>query len=89
MTVDANVDMKADRLFYLGTSLIYKCVCAPKAWTADQVSDEATKADPPGTSANRWVASSPDDRDDDCPFKNGNPQPCNDDTERRHWWLNC
>lgn len=89
MTVADDVNLTDDRLFSLGFGLIYKGVCAPKSWDAERVSDEATKNDPPGTSANRWVVTSTDDLDDDNPFKKGNPQPCPDDCNRVHWLVNC
>lgn len=90
MTVAEDVDMKADRLFHIQTHIIYKIVCAPKAWTGDQVSDVASRENPPGTSANRWVVSDLSDSDqEDNPFKSSNPQPCNDDPDRVHWLLNC
>jgi hypothetical protein len=44
MTVAADVDMSAERLFQISWGLVYKCVCAPAAWDADRVSDEATRA---------------------------------------------
>jgi len=89
MTVAPDVDMKAERLFQISWGLIYKVVCAPKHWTAEQVSAEATKNDPPGTSQNRWETTNPESLDDDHPFKAGNPLPCNDDDDRRHWLVNC
>jgi hypothetical protein len=89
MTVEAGVDMKADKLFTISYGLIYKCVCCPAGWSAEQVSDRATAEDQPGTSANRWVVTDTSSFDDDHPFKSGNPQPCNDDPDRRHWVVNC
>lgn len=91
MTVEAGTDMKAEKLFTLHWSLIYKVMCAPKAWDAEKVSAQATADDPPGTSANRWVCSDPSTMDlpDDHPFKAGNPCVCNDDPDRRHWMVNC
>lgn len=89
MTVADGVDMKSEKLFQISSGLIYKCVCAPKSWDAERVSDQATKNDPPATSANRWVVTNCDSLDDDHPFKKGNPQPCNDDPDRQHWIVNC
>ena len=89
------VDLSEDRLFPLGWGLVYKVVCAPEHWTADRVSDEATRMDPPGTSANRWVATSDEgakdvgDREGGNPFKDGNPIQCPDCENRRHWLVNC
>jgi hypothetical protein len=88
MSTDPDIDLKEDRLFHIRETLIHKCVCAPKGWSAERVSDEATRMNAPGTSANRWVVSDPGTMDDDNPFKT-NPLPCNDDPERVHWLLNC
>jgi hypothetical protein len=89
MTVAAKVDMSADKLFQISWGLVYKCVCAPASWDSDRVSAEATRNDPPGTLANHWVCTDTSSLDDDHPFKSGNPQPCNDDANRRHWIVNC
>lgn len=89
MTVADDVDLKAEKLFCVSYGLIYKCMCAPASWSADQVAQRATQDDPPGTSENRWVVTDTSSFDDDHPFKNGNPQPCNDDPDRRHWVVNC
>jgi hypothetical protein len=83
MTTEPDIDLTEDRLFSLGFGLIYKGVCAPKSWSKEKVEDEATKADPPGTSANRWVCS---EISEDNPE---NPVPCNDDCNRVHWIVNC
>lgn len=87
MSKDADVDLTQDRLFFLGQGLIYRIVCAPASWSSDRVAEEVTRADPPGTSANRWVPSEPSERDD--PFNGTNCVDCNDDPNRRHWLLNC
>ena len=84
MSAAANIDLAEDRLFSLGWGLIYKSVCAPKSWSADKVSVEATKADPPGTSANKWVVTNAPT--DELP---ANPVPCPDNPNRVHWCLNC
>jgi hypothetical protein len=89
MSVAANIDMNADELILVKWGLIYKCVCAPKSWDAEKVSAQASLIDPPGTSANRWECTDTSSFADGHPFKNNNPQPCNDDPNRRHWVLNC
>lgn len=85
MTKDDDVNLDEERLFYLGTGLIYKCVCAPKSWDGERVSAEATKADPPGTSGNKWVVSDGSTLNE----PQDNPQPCRDCENRQHWILNC
>lgn len=80
------VDLTQDRLFYLKTGIIYRCVCAPKSWAPDKVADTVTSADPPGTSANQWVITDTSNRDD---FEGKQPMQCSDDPERQHWILNC
>ena len=84
------VDLTEDRLFPLGPwTLIYKAVCAPKSWSGDRISEEATMQDPPGTSANRWVITTPKNEGEGV-FSTTNPIPCQDCPEdRRHWLLNC
>ena len=83
-----DVDLTEDRLFSLGWGLVFKAVCAPAAWDAERVSSEATELDPPGTSANRWVVADPDDEREDA-FKGRSCIDCPDDSNRRHWLLNC
>lgn len=87
MAKDDDIDFSADRLFSLGWGLIYKAVCAPKGWSAERVSEEATLKDPPGTSANRWEISEPQEREDI--FNGVNCIPCPDCVNRVHWLLNC
>jgi hypothetical protein len=82
-----DVDLSQDRLFSLGWGLIYRVVCAPKSWSADRVSETATRNDPPGTSLNRWEVSEPRERED--PFNNYNNVQCPDDPDRVHWLINC
>lgn len=82
------VDLSEDRLFPVGWGLLFKCVCAPNSWSAERVAEQTTREDPPGTSANRWVISDPDDERDDA-FKGVNRLPCPDDAGRTHWLLNC
>lgn len=89
MSANPDVNYSEDRLFSLWWGLVYKAVCAPAHWDAQRVSDEATKAAPPGTTANRWVVTSTESMDDDHPFNSGNPQPCPDCADRRHWIVNC
>jgi len=82
------VDLTEDRIFPLGWGLMFRAVCAPASWSAEQVSDDVTRNDPPGTEANRWEVSEPDDsRTDD--FKGCNCIQCPADPNRRHWLLNC
>lgn len=88
MSKDSDVDLTEDRLFSLGFGLIFKIVCVPKSWEDERISDEATKHDAPGTSANRWVVSTPDPERNE-PFKNTNRVPCNDDPNRQHVMVNC
>lgn len=83
-----NCDLTEDRIFFLGTGLIYRCVCAPKTWAAERVSDEVTAADPPGTQSNRWVVADIQERPDNA-FDNKLNEPCPDDEHRQHWLLNC
>lgn len=83
------IDLTEDRLFSLGWGLIYKPVCAPKSWSGERVAKEATKNDPPGTSANEWVITNTEDCDDDDPFRDANPIPCPDCEDRQHWLVNC
>lgn len=82
-----NVDLTEDRLFNLGWGLIFRVVCAPSSWTPERVAEQATKDDPPGTSANRWVVSTPGERDDE--FNNVSCLQCPDDEHRKHWLINC
>lgn len=82
------VDLTEDRLIPCGWGLVFKAVCTPAYWTADRVSDEATRLDPPGTSLNRWTVSEPDEERDE-PFKGTNCICCPDDPNRRHWLVNC
>ncbi len=91
MSKDTDVDLSEDRAFFFRVgsgglgALLYKGVCAPKSWTPEQVEAEATRRDPPGTSANRWEVTevNPDIGLDH------NPCQCNDDPTRHHWVLNC
>lgn len=76
------IDFDDDRLLYLGTGLIYRCVCAPKSWSSETVEKEVTRVDPPGTIANRWVISNSED-------VGPNPSQCPDCDHRQHWTLNC
>jgi hypothetical protein len=87
MTNPKNVDLTEDRIFPLGWGLVFRCVCAPKSWSAERVENDVTANDPPGTTANRWVVSDPSERDDD--FNGVNRLPCPDDQNRQHWLLNC
>lgn len=80
-------DLSKDTWYSLGFGLIFRCVCAPKSWSAERVAEEVTRDDPPGTSLNRWVVSEPSERDDD--FNGVNQRPCPDDPNRVHWLMNC
>ena len=82
------VDLTEDRVFPLGWGLVFRAVCAPASWSAEQVAEDVTRNDPPGTMANRWVVSEPDDDRDDA-FRGCNCIQCPDDPSRRHWLLNC
>lgn len=82
-----NVDLTQDRIFTLGWGLVSRCVCAPSTWTAEEVENDVTSNDPPGTIANRWVISEPDERDGD--FNGVSSLPCPDDPHRTHWLMNC
>lgn len=86
---DTPVDLNSEELYPVGWGLLFKVVCAPSAWTPDQVSEEATRQDPPGTSVGRWVVSEPDSRDDE--FDGVNRLPCPDcaSRTRTHWLVNC
>jgi len=81
------VDLSQDCLFPLGWGLVFRAVCAPKSWSPERISREATRNDPPGTSENRWVISKPERRDD--VFNGTNCVPCPDSKDRQHWLLNC
>lgn len=81
------VDLTEDRIFPLGFGLVYRCVCAPKSWSAERVAEDVTRSDPPGTSLNEWVISDPMEREDQ--FNGVNQLPCPDDENRIHWMLNC
>ncbi len=87
MVSKKKVDLTEDRLFPLGWGLIFRPVCAPKSWPPERVAAEATRNDPPGTSANVWVISEPEERED--VFNNTNCVPCPDCEDRQHWLLNC
>lgn len=88
MTDNTKVDLTEDRVFFLGWGLIFRVVCAPKAWNREQIEGYVTREDPPGTSANRWVISeADDDRTDD--WKGCNCKDCPDDADRQHWLMNC
>lgn len=82
-----NCDLTEDRLFHIGTGLIYCVWCAPKTWSAEQVKAGVNEKGLPGTSANEWVISDPSERDDE--FNGTNHLPCPDDENRQHWMLNC
>lgn len=88
MSVEPGTDMNADRLFELSWGLIFKVVCAPKSWSEERVSEEATAMDPPGTFADKWVVSTPNNDRDDA-FRGTNHLPCPDDCNRVHWLVNC
>jgi hypothetical protein len=81
------VDLTEDRLFPCGWGLIYRVVCAPKSWAPEEVGEEATRMDPPGTTANRWEVSEPRERKD--AFDGINHVDCPDDCNRVHWLINC
>lgn len=87
MTNSNDCDLSQDRLFFLQTGIINRTVCAPASWSADQVAAEVTSKDAPGTSANQWVISDPQERQDD--FNGVNHLPCPDCADRVHWLLNC
>ena len=84
----SEVDLAEDRLFPLGWGLIFRAVCAPKTWSEDRVSEQVTRDDPPGTSANRWVISGADNGRVGA-FKGTNCISCPDSPDRQHWLLNC
>lgn len=81
------IDLTEDRLYSLGFGLIYRLVCAPASWSPERVGEEATRQDPPGTSANRWKVTDPHEREDD--FNGVNQLPCPDDPNRTHWLIAC
>lgn len=84
---EQKADLTEDRLFPVAWGIVHCVVCAPKDWSADRISDEKTRADPPGTSVNRWVVSEPRERSDQ--FNGVNQLPCPDDPNRIHWLMNC
>lgn len=87
-TASKQVDLTEDRLFPFGWGLIFRVVCAPKSWSDDKISETATREDPPGTMANQWVVSEPDDDRTDA-FKGVNRVQCPDCENRWHVLLNC
>lgn len=88
MSEQTKVDLSEDRLYPLGWGFIFRCACAPKSWSGERVSEQLTSDDPPGTMANHWVISEPDNEREG-PFKGVNNVPCPDDENRVHWLLNC
>ena len=82
-----NLDLTEEKLFWIASGIVYSVCCCPTAWDAQRVGHEATVKNPPGTSANRWVVSDPQERSDD--FSGRNTMPCPDDPERTHWLINC
>lgn len=67
---------------------VLHCVwCVPKAWSAKEVGEEATRRDPPNTSSNEWIVAEPQPRKDQ--WNGINWMPCPDDPDRVHWLLNC
>ena len=82
------VDLNEDRIFPCGWGLIYRVVCAPKSWSDERISDVMSAEDPPGTIANRWVVSEPDDERTDT-FKGVNRVQCPDCDHREHVLMNC
>lgn len=82
-----NVDLTENRVFYLGTSIIFRCVCAPKDWTAEEVSNYVSNDDPPGTVAGRWDVSDAEEREGD--FNGVSFLQCPDEPNRLHWLMNC
>lgn len=87
MSVEPGTDLTENKLFPISWGIVYCVWCAPKSWTAEEVSNEVTRKDPPGTSVNRWVVCEPRERED--AFNGVNQVPCNDDPDRVHWMLNC
>jgi hypothetical protein len=82
-----NLDLTENRIFTLGWGLVYRCVCAPTRWTAEEIERDVTANDPPGTMANRWVIAEPSEREDE--FNGVNHLRCPDDENRTHWLMNC
>ena len=88
MTVDADVDLSADRSFAFRPGsdplslLLYYGLCCPASWTAEQVAHDANLRNPAGTT-HGWVVTETDGRLPE------NPVICSDDPNRRHWVLNC
>lgn len=87
MSKDNDVNLGEDVLVSLGWGLIFRGVCTPSSWSPEKVGEIATRMDPPGTSANKWVVSDPAERDG--PFNGTSHLPCPDDCNRTHWLLNC
>ena len=81
------LDLTQEKLFWIAPGIVFSVCCCPSHWDAGRVGHEATKANPPGTSVNRWEVSEPRERDD--LFSNVNQLPCPDDPNRTHWLINC
>lgn len=81
-------DFTEDRLFFVGTGIIDRVVCAPKSWSPERIAEDVTRRDPPGTTVNRWEISDARPRPD-TPFDNTNHAQCPDCDGRMHWLLNC
>ena len=82
------VNFSEDRLFPVGWGLIFRCVCVPKSWSDGRIADDLSAKDPPGTSANRWEVSTPDDDRTDV-FQGVNRVQCPDCVDRWHVLCNC
>lgn len=80
------MELEQEVLYHLYTGIVFSAVCAPKSWNTERVSKEANaKLGNPGTSGGKWVITT-----DNLPNElTANPFPCNDDSERQHWILNC
>lgn len=50
--------LASDEILPLGWGLIYRVVCSPAKFTDQEISEDVSAKDPPGTSVNRWEVSS-------------------------------
>ena len=82
-----NLDLTEDRLFFLKVGVVSCAVCAPKAWTADEVASAVNREAPTGI-ASDWAPADPEPAPGSV-FDNTNNAPCPDDANRLHWLLNC
>jgi len=72
------LDLSADKMYPLATSILWCAVCVPRAWATARIESEVNSTNPAGTS-NGWVVGADAEDTDDCP----------DDPKRIHVRLWC